>query len=121
MHIITLPKEAIYTLHTLSKTLTQLTGYRCKLSRYKELIHILKLSSLARHPRIQSLYLRFLSQLDIEQLQHLFKAGVQIPSKMLPVVELTTWQNALNIAHEKVKVTYSKALKLFTGNLSLAN
>ena len=121
MHIITLPKQAIYTLHTLSKTVAQITGYRCKLSRTKEMIHILKLSSLAKHPRIQTLYYRFLSQLDIEQLQRLLKAGVLIPSKMLPVVEQTTWQNALNIAHEKVKATYSKALKLFTGNLSLAN
>jgi len=121
MHIITLPKQAIYTLHTLSKTLTQLTGYRCKLSRTKELIHILKLSSLAKHPRIHSLYLRFLSQLDTEQLQYLLKAGVQIPSRMLKVVEQTPWQSAFNLAHDTIKSTYNKARKMLTGNLLLAS
>ena len=121
MHIITLPKHAIYMLHTLSKSVTKMTGYRCKLSRSKELIHLLKLASLVKNQRIRGQFFQFLEQLDIEQLKSLLRSGIRLPLKLIKKVQQPFWVQASKIALKKVKVIAASIQDRFTGNPLLAN
>lgn len=121
MHIITLPRHAIYMLHTLSKSVTEITGYRCKLSRSKELVHLLKLASLVKNQRIRGQFSQFLAQLDIEQLKSLLRSGIRIPLQLIKKVRQPFWANAFNAAYKKVKTVFTGIQNQSTGNLLLAN
>lgn len=121
MHIITLPKQAIYGLHTLSKSVTEMTGYRCKLSRSKELVHLLKLASLVKNQRIRGQFFRFLAQLNIEQLKSLLRSGVRLPLKFIEKVQQPFWVKASNAVCEKIKAAFADMQSKFIGNLLLAN
>ena len=121
MHAITLPKHAIYMLHTLSKSVTEITGYRCKLSRSKELIHLLKLASLVKNRRIRGQFSRFLSQLDIEQLKSLLRSGIQLPVKLIKKVQQPFWLRASSTLVERTKSTLAKIQRKLIDNPLLAN
>lgn len=121
MHIITLPKHAIYMLHTLSKSVTKMTGYRCKLSRSKELIHLLKLASLVKNQRIRGQFFQFLEQLDSEQLKSLLHSGIRLPVKLIKRVQQPFWIKASKAVFEKIKIAATDIQSKLTGNLLLAN
>lgn len=121
MHIITLPKQSIYTLHTLSKTVAKITGYRCKLSKYKEMIYLLKLSSLVKHQRIRMLFSQFITQLNIEQLRGLLQSGIRLPVKIVQKVQQPFWLSTAKIAYYKVKTAFDSIQKKLTDSLLLAS
>lgn len=121
MQIITLPKKAIYMLHTLSKSVSVMTGYRCRLSRSKELVHLLRLASLAKNQNISAQFLQFLSQLDKEQLKSLLRSGIKMPLEFIKKVKPPFWTSVSNTIDKNIKATITNIQDKFIGNLLLAS
>lgn len=111
MKIITLPKQAIYLLHNLSKSVKSITGYRCRLSHSKELIHLLQLASITKNQTVKKQFFRFLILLDTEQLKRLTHSGIRLPLVLLKKIRQPIWANAFNILQKAGKAVAKSSCK----------
>lgn len=117
MQVITLSKQAIYTLHTLSKSVSRVTGFRCKLSRPKQLMCLLKLASMTKNERIRAQFIHFLSCLDKEQIKKLIRYGVRLPRNIMQSFKQPLWQTCVNYLTRPLRATAN----VFTNMPSPAN